>query len=126
MLNYKNGPPKHQCLHFYTMNIQCSMLSNIICTVFMSWWKRCSNACCGAPRWNCPISRVSTGATISIFYNEELRIQQQLLGRDGSDYCILQHRHHGCCPFVGGSRPKKAKFVSELPHFTLLYLLNCY
>ena len=33
-------------------------------------------------------------------------------------YCILQHRHRGCCPFMGGSRPEKSKFVSELPRFT--------
>ena len=36
-----------------------------------------------------------------------------------SDYCILQHRHRGCCPFVGGSRPERSKFVSELSRFTL-------
>ena len=36
-----------------------------------------------------------------------------------SGYCILQHRHRGCCPFVGGSRPKRSKFVSELSRFTL-------
>ena len=31
-------------------------------------------------------------------------------------YCILQHRHHGCYPFMGGSRPERSKFVSELPY----------
>ena len=41
-----------------------------------------------------------------------------------SDYCILQHRHHGCCPFVGGSRPERSKFMSELPRFTLLDYLT--
>ena len=39
--------------------------------------------CYGAPCWNCPISRFSTGVIISILYNEELRIRQQLLGREG-------------------------------------------
>ena len=28
---------------------------------------------------------------------------------------ILQHRDRGCCPFVGGNRPERSKFVSELP-----------
>ena len=36
----------------------------------------------------------------------------------GSNY-ILQHRHHGCYPYVGGSRPESLKFVSELPRLTL-------
>ena len=69
---------------------------------------------------NCPISRFLTRATISIFYNEDLHVWQQLLPWwTVSDYCILQHRHHGCCPFVGGSRPERSNFLSELPHFAL-------
>ena len=39
------------------------------------------NACCGAPcRRNCPIRRFSTGVTISIFYNKELRVWQKFAG----------------------------------------------
>ena len=51
----------------------------------MPWWKRYfkNNACWGAPCRNCPISRFSIEATISIFYNEELHVRQQLLGGDG-------------------------------------------
>ena len=33
--------------------------------------------------------------------------------------CILQHRHRGCCTFVGGSGPESLKFLSELPRLTL-------
>ena len=70
------------------------MLSNIIRTVLIyvcRGGRGVLNACCGAPCRNCPISRFSTGATISIFYNEELRIRQQLLGRDGQWLITVSH-----------------------------------
>ena len=60
------------------------MLLNIIRTVIIyacRGGRGVQNACCGASCWNCPISRFSTGTTISIFYNKELCIRQQLLGR---------------------------------------------
>ena len=52
------------------------MQSNIIHTVLIyacRGGRGVQSACCGVPYRNCPISRFSTGATISIFYNEELR-----------------------------------------------------
>ena len=82
MLNYKNG---HQCLHFYIMNIVYAIEYHPYCphTRVVVEEVRVQSACCGAPYRNCPISRFSTGATISISYNEELRVRQQLLGREG-------------------------------------------
>ena len=41
-----------------------------------------------------------------------------------SSYCILQHRHRGCWPFEGSSRPERSKFVLEMPRFTLLSVLE--
>ena len=84
MLTYKNGPLKYQWLHFYTINIVHAIEYYLYCPhMRVLWWKRYSNACRGAPCRNCPISRFSTGATISIFYNEQLHVRQQVLGRDG-------------------------------------------
>ena len=43
------------------------------------------------------------GVTISILYTEELRVWCQLWAVQDSELLLyLQHRHCGCCPFVGG------------------------
>ena len=73
MLNYKNGSPKYQCLHFYTMN-------NVIVHAIeyhpyrphmrMLWYKRCSKCML----WS---------AILELIAPSELHVWQQLLGRDG-------------------------------------------
>ena len=43
MLNYKNGPPKYQFLHFYTMNIAHTVEYHPYRPhMRLSWWKNCS------------------------------------------------------------------------------------
>ena len=83
LLSYKNGPPKYQCLHFYTMDTVYAIEYHPYCPrILKQWWKRCLNACCGEPCRELPHQQILTGATISIFYNKELRVRQQFLGSE--------------------------------------------
>ena len=98
------------------------MLSNIIRTVLIYACRGGRGvACCGTPRRNCPISRFSTRATISIFYNEELHVWQQFLGCE--EHWVITVSY--IIGIVGAVRlweaadPKDKKNVSELPCFTL-------
>ena len=123
MLNYKNGQPKYQCLHFYTMNIVHAIEYHPYHPhTRMLWWKRCSKCML----W-CAMSELPHQPIFD--RGDHFHLLQRNAARSAtvvgpwwtvSDCCILQHRHRGCCPFVGGSRPKRSEFVSELPCFTLL------
>ena len=66
--------------------------------------------------------------TTFISWYEELRVWWQLLvmmdsGQQLVHVYILQHRHYGCCLFVGARRPKSSKFMLEPPW--LCHFLKC-
>ena len=119
MLNYKNGPPKYQCLHFYTMNIVYAIEYHPYRPhIRVPWWKRCSKCMLWCTMSELPHQQIFNRG-------DHFHLLQRRAAHSATivrpwwtviDYCIPQHRHRGCCPFVGGSRPERSKFVSELPH----------
>ena len=115
-------PPKYlyTCLHFYTMSMvyaaeyQPCHPHTCIC---VPWWKRRANACCGTPLFELPHQQNFDRATISIFCNEERNIWS-FVGPCWivSDYCSLQHRHHGCCPLWGVADLKDRIFFVRIAY----------
>ena len=129
MLNYKNGPPMLS-KHFYIMNIVNAIEYNPYCPhIRMPWWKRCSKCMLWCAISELPHQQIfDRGDHFHLLQRRAARLATAV-GPWGtvSDYCILQHRHRGCCPLVGGRRPKRSKLVSELPRFTLyVYYINVF
>ena len=122
ILNYKNGPPKYQCLYFCTTNIVHAIeYHQYRPHMHVSWWKKCSKCMLRSTMSELPHQQIfNRGDHFHLLQRRAVR-SATIVGPwwTVSDYCILQHRHRGCCLFVGGSRPEKPKFVSELPRFAL-------
>ena len=122
MLNYKNGPPKYLCLYFYTMNIVYAIEYHPYRPhIRVPWWKRCSKCILGVPLSELPHQQIfDRGDHFHLLQRRAARLATIVEPWwTVSDYFILQHRHRGCCLFVGGSSPEISKFLSELPRFTL-------
>ena len=126
-LNYKNGPPKYQCLHFYTMNIVYAIEYHPYHPhIRMPWWKRCSKCMLWCAMSELPHQQIFDQGNHFHLLQWRAARSATIVGPwwTVSDYYILQHGHRGCCPFVGDSSPERSKFLSELPRFTLHTLCN--
>ena len=86
------------------------------------WWKRCSKCMLWCAMLELHHQQIFNRGDHFHLLQQRAACSAKILRLwwTVSDYCIPQHRHRGCCPFVGDSRPR-----FTLPYYCWGHTLHC-